>query len=87
MYPEKRDAIIRQVGIVGEATSKLSRAFRITYPAIPWAQIIGPILGHWVRSPCLGARRVPTHVHREPLLGHAIDERDHEHSQVASHVP
>lgn len=38
---EKRDAIIRQVGIVGEAASKLSAAFRATHESIPWRNIIG----------------------------------------------
>jgi uncharacterized protein with HEPN domain len=36
-----RDAVIRQVGIVGEAASKLSATFRARYTAIPWRQIIG----------------------------------------------
>ena len=36
-----QDAVIRQVGIVGEAASKLSPSFRAKYPAIPWAQILG----------------------------------------------
>ena len=36
-----QDAVIRQVGIVGEAASKLSVAFRATRPMIPWPQIIG----------------------------------------------
>jgi len=34
-------SVIRQVGIVCEAASKLSPSFRAKYPAIPWAQIIG----------------------------------------------
>jgi uncharacterized protein with HEPN domain len=36
-----QDAVIRQVGIVGEAASKLSPSFRAGYPTIPWVQIIG----------------------------------------------
>ena len=36
-----QDAVIRQVGIVGEATSKLSPSFRAKDPTIPWTQIIG----------------------------------------------
>ena len=38
---EKRDAVIRQVGIVGEAASKLSHIFRAAHPSVPWSQIIG----------------------------------------------
>ena len=36
-----QDAVIRQVGIVGEAASKLSLSFRAKYPTIPWNQIVG----------------------------------------------
>jgi uncharacterized protein with HEPN domain len=36
-----QDAVIRQIGIVGEAASKLSANFRAKYPTIPWIQIIG----------------------------------------------
>lgn len=36
-----QDAVIRQVGIVGEAASQLSPSFRAKYPTIPWNQIIG----------------------------------------------
>ena len=36
-----QDAVIRQIGIVGEAASKLSTDFRAKYPTIPWIQIIG----------------------------------------------
>jgi uncharacterized protein with HEPN domain len=36
-----QDAVIRQVGIVGEAASKLSPVFRAKHPTIPWTQIIG----------------------------------------------
>jgi uncharacterized protein with HEPN domain len=36
-----RDGVIRQVGIVGEAASKLSPVFRTAHTSIPWRQIIG----------------------------------------------
>jgi uncharacterized protein with HEPN domain len=36
-----QDAVIRQVGIIGEAASKLSPSFRATHPTVPWGQIIG----------------------------------------------
>ncbi len=36
-----QDAVIRQIGIVGEAASQLSPAFRARHPAVPWTQIIG----------------------------------------------
>jgi uncharacterized protein with HEPN domain len=36
-----RDAVIRQISIIGEAASKLSDAFCDMYPRIPWHQIVG----------------------------------------------
>jgi len=32
--------VVHHLEIIGEAASKLGRAFHETYPAIPWAQII-----------------------------------------------
>ena len=36
----RTSAIIRQLGIVGEAVSKLSPEFRSAHPEIPWRDII-----------------------------------------------
>jgi uncharacterized protein with HEPN domain len=36
-----RDAVIRQLGIVGEAAASLSTAFREAHPKVPWKDIIG----------------------------------------------
>ena len=38
---EKRDAVIRQVGIIGEAASKLSATYRQEHDEVPWKEIIG----------------------------------------------
>ena len=35
------DAVIRNFEIIGEASSKLSKEFRETYPEVPWKSIIG----------------------------------------------
>src|SRR5208283_2036362 len=34
-------AVIRCIGIIGEAANKVSRAFRAAHPDIPWRDIIG----------------------------------------------
>ncbi|MFC4766837.1 DUF86 domain-containing protein [Effusibacillus consociatus] len=34
-----QDAVIRNLEIIGEATSKISEAFRDNYPDIPWSQM------------------------------------------------
>ena len=39
--PKTRDAVIRQIGIIGEAANKLSTNFRQAHPKIPWTAIIG----------------------------------------------
>jgi uncharacterized protein with HEPN domain len=36
-----QDAVIRQVGILGEAASKLSRVFCDKHPSIQWREIVG----------------------------------------------
>lgn len=36
-----QDACIRQFEVMGEATKRLSMAFRESYPHIPWRQIAG----------------------------------------------
>jgi uncharacterized protein with HEPN domain len=36
-----RDAVIRQVSIIGEAASKLSDAFCDMYPEIHWREVVG----------------------------------------------
>lgn len=36
---QKVDAVIRQIGIIGEAAGHLSAAFRAKYPGIPWHEI------------------------------------------------
>lgn len=35
------DAVIRNLEIIGEASSKLSKEFRERYPEVPWKSIIG----------------------------------------------
>ena len=36
-----QDGVIRQIEIIGEATRRLSRAFRVQYPETPWDDIAG----------------------------------------------
>jgi len=38
---EKQDAILRRIAIIGEATKRLSPAFKEQHPDIPWKQIAG----------------------------------------------
>jgi uncharacterized protein with HEPN domain len=38
---EKQDAVIRNLGIIGEASSKLSSEFKKSYPEIDWKGFIG----------------------------------------------
>ncbi len=39
--PEKQDAILRRITIIGEATKRLSSEFREEHSTIPWKQIAG----------------------------------------------
>ena len=39
--PILQDAVIRRLTIIGEATKRLSEAFRLSHPEIPWKQIAG----------------------------------------------
>ena len=39
--PMRRDAVERQIMIIGEATKRLSPAFRVAHPEIPWRAIAG----------------------------------------------
>ena len=39
--PQLQDSIIRRIEIMGEATGRLSAAFRGMHPEIPWARIRG----------------------------------------------
>ena len=36
-----RDAVVRQLEIIGEATKRISPALRSKYPDIPWQDIAG----------------------------------------------
>jgi uncharacterized protein with HEPN domain len=36
-----QDAIIRQIEIIGEASSKLSNSFKLKFSEVPWKDIIG----------------------------------------------
>ncbi len=36
-----QDAVIRNLGIIGEATKKISSEFRATHPDIPWRSMAG----------------------------------------------
>jgi uncharacterized protein with HEPN domain len=36
-----QDGVIRQIEIIGEATRRLSRPFRVQYPETPWDDIAG----------------------------------------------
>ena len=36
-----REAVIRQIGIIGEAANRLSKDFKKDYPDIEWIKIIG----------------------------------------------
>jgi uncharacterized protein with HEPN domain len=38
---EKQDAVIRQIGIIGEAASHISSECKDQYPSIEWGNIIG----------------------------------------------
>ena len=37
----RQDAVVRQIGIVGEASRKLSETFRRDHPGVPWSDAIG----------------------------------------------
>jgi uncharacterized protein with HEPN domain len=39
--PMMQDAVIRQIEIIGEASSKLSKSFRDNNSQIPWKNIVG----------------------------------------------
>lgn len=36
-----QDAIVRQLGIVGEAAARISNEYRTTCPDVPWRDIVG----------------------------------------------
>lgn len=36
-----QSAVIRQIGIIGEAANKLSNTFKAAHKSIPWKQIVG----------------------------------------------
>ncbi|MEN9447378.1 MAG: hypothetical protein RJA25_668 [Bacteroidota bacterium] len=38
---EKQDAVIRKIEIIGEASKKISKEFKIEYSTIPWRAIAG----------------------------------------------
>jgi uncharacterized protein with HEPN domain len=37
----RQSAVMRQLGIIGEATKRLSQEFRVSHPEIPWRQMAG----------------------------------------------
>jgi uncharacterized protein with HEPN domain len=39
--PKTRDAVVLQIGNIGEAASKISQGFQSQHPEIPWRQMIG----------------------------------------------
>jgi uncharacterized protein with HEPN domain len=39
--PEKQDAVIRRLELIGEAANRLTEEFRSHYPEIPWSAIVG----------------------------------------------
>ena len=39
--PEKQDAVIRRVGVIGEVAKNLPRELRDRYSEVPWRNIIG----------------------------------------------
>lgn len=38
---ETQDAVMRRLGIIGEATKNISDEFKAQYPAIPWREMSG----------------------------------------------
>ena len=36
-----QDAVIRNIGVIGEAAGNLSEQFRAAHPSIPWKRIKG----------------------------------------------
>ena len=38
---EKQDAVVRRFEIIGEASSRLEKGFRVQYEMIPWKKIVG----------------------------------------------
>jgi len=39
--PEKQDAVIRRLEVIGEAANRLTEDFRKRYPEVPWSGIVG----------------------------------------------
>lgn len=39
--PEKQDAVIRRLEVIGEAANRLTDDFRSQYPEIAWSEIVG----------------------------------------------
>jgi uncharacterized protein with HEPN domain len=39
--PKTKDAVVLQIGNIGEAASKVSSPFKAQHPALPWPQMIG----------------------------------------------
>jgi uncharacterized protein with HEPN domain len=36
-----QDAVVRQLEIIGEATKRISKEFRVKYPDVPWSDMAG----------------------------------------------
>lgn len=39
--PATQDAVMRRLGIIGEAAKKISHEFKSEYPSIPWREMAG----------------------------------------------
>ncbi len=38
---EKQDAVIRRLGIIGEAATRLPQEIRVLAPSVPWKSVVG----------------------------------------------